>query len=256
MMKTSDLSWHSRICSSEKGKKTTVFHKMRSSRTRMFEEQNNQEEQRLMLEMLTSKRDNVPSIKPLNDEDLVALAKLGQEEAFAELWRRHSTKIHRTLCRITRHSQDAEDALQDTFLKVHLHLSGFDGRSKFSTWLTRIAINSALMVLRKRRRCPQLSMDCDWGSRDNVAWDVPDRSPSAETLVLHQELLSHLDAAVERLRPAFREIINLQLSDESSNLHIAKRIGISLPATKSRALRARGALRKSLLRTIGERTHL
>jgi RNA polymerase sigma factor (sigma-70 family) len=218
-----------------------------------LEIQNQSRNLRLMLDMLTSKRGTPASIGLLNDTELVAEAKLGNEEAFAELWRRHSAKIHRTLCRITRHHQDAEDALQDAFLKVHLHLNGFDGRSKFSTWLTRIAVNSALMILRKRRRYPQLSVDGDWEGGDGVAWNLPDLSPSAETLVLRRELLSHLDTAVMRLGPNFREIIDLQLSDESSNLHIANRIGISLPATKSRALRARGVLRKSLSKTMGER---
>ena len=85
-----------------------------------------------------------------NDETLVAAAKTGEHQAFSELWNRHSKKTFSTMYRITRNRQDAEDALQDAFLKAYVHLKNFDGRSSFSTWLTRIAINSALMILRRK----------------------------------------------------------------------------------------------------------
>jgi RNA polymerase sigma factor (sigma-70 family) len=196
--------------------------------------------------------EDVQVIETLSDETLVRRAKLGEEAAFAELFRRHSTKIHRTLSQITKHQQDAEDAFQDTSLKVYLHLATFDGRAKFSTWLTRIAINSALMILRKRKCYPQLSLDSEWENSEVPEWNIPDRTPSAEALLLHHELLKQLDSAIGRLKPSLRGVIDIHLRDELSNKHVADIAGLSIPATKSRLLRARGALRKSLLRSASD----
>ena len=89
-----------------------------------------------------------------SDEVLVSATQNGEKLAFVELWNRHSTKTLKTVLRITRNREDAEDALQESFLKAFVHLNSFDGRSKFSTWLTRIAINSALMILRRKRSFP------------------------------------------------------------------------------------------------------
>jgi RNA polymerase sigma-70 factor (ECF subfamily) len=87
----------------------------------------------------------------MEESSLVAAAKFGQKEAFNVLCERLAPKILRSLYRITKNREDAEDALQDAFLRAFVHIVEFDGRSKFSTWLTRIAINSALMILRKKR---------------------------------------------------------------------------------------------------------
>jgi DNA-directed RNA polymerase specialized sigma24 family protein len=94
-----------------------------------------------------------------SDEALVISTKAGMHLAYAELCRRHSTGTFRTIHRITQSKEDAEDALQESLLKAFTHLYTFDGRSKFSTWLTRIAINSALMILRKKRAPPESSFD-------------------------------------------------------------------------------------------------
>src|SRR5882724_10056900 len=88
------------------------------------------------------------------DEDLVAAAKLRDHPAFAELWTRHSNTAFKMAYRITGNRDDAEDAIQDAWMKAYMHLNTFDGRAKFSTWLTRIAMNSALMILRRRRARP------------------------------------------------------------------------------------------------------
>ena len=94
-------------------------------------------------------------LESTEDEVLVAAAKVGDHSAFAELWNRHSKRAFSTMYRITKNRQDAEDGLQDAFLKAYVHLNNFDGRSTFATWLTRIAINSALMILRKKRAHPE-----------------------------------------------------------------------------------------------------
>ena len=93
------------------------------------------------------------------DMYLVAAAKDGDHQAYAELCRRHSKQILRTVLRITRNIADAEDTLQEALLKAYTHIGEFDGRSAFSSWLTRIAINTALMLLRKKRSQPVYSFE-------------------------------------------------------------------------------------------------
>ena len=93
------------------------------------------------------------------DEVLVAAAKLGDHQAFLALWRRHSSRVLKTTYRITGSREDAEDAIQDAWMKAYLHLNTFDGRAQFATWLTRIAINSSLMILRRKRARPETSRD-------------------------------------------------------------------------------------------------
>src|SRR5580704_4133020 len=93
------------------------------------------------------------------DEILVAAAKSGDRPAFLELWTRHSNKAFKTAYRITGNRDDAEDAFQDAWMKAYVHLNTFDGRAQFSTWLTRIATNSSLMILRTKRAHPENSME-------------------------------------------------------------------------------------------------
>jgi len=180
------------------------------------------------------------------DETLVAAARSGEHMAFSELWNRHSKKVFNTMYRITRNRQDAEDALQDAFLKAFVHLKNFDGRSSFSTWLTRIAINSALMILRRKRAHPEISMD---GAVDGDAWqhwEVADRRVNTEEHYARSERERHLKRAIHRLRPALRTIVEIQQVQDGSIKEIAEIAGISVAATKSRLLRARTVLRRSL----------
>jgi RNA polymerase sigma-70 factor (ECF subfamily) len=108
----------------------------------------------------------------MNDELLVLAAQSGDTAAFVELRRRHATKLLRTTYRVTRNWEDAEDALQDSFLKAYLHLNKFENRSTFASWLTRIAINSALMILRKKRPY-EISIDATRdGFEAGDRWDL------------------------------------------------------------------------------------
>ena len=116
------------------------------------------------------------SSKAMNDELLVLAAKSGDTAAFVELRRRHATKLLRTIYRVTRNWEDAEDALQDSFLKAYLHLNKFENRSTFASWLTRIAINSALMILRKKRPY-EISIDATC-----AGFEAGDAMPSLEVL--------------------------------------------------------------------------
>ena len=114
------------------------------------------------------------------DEVLVAAAKSGNHPAFAELWRRYSNTAFKIVFRVTGNRDDAEDAIQDAWMKAYLHLKTFDNRSKFSTWFTRIAINSALMMLRKKRSHPETSMDWSIDGETWQQWEVADKRANME----------------------------------------------------------------------------
>lgn len=190
--------------------------------------------------------DTEPTLHEINDDMLVVMAKSGERLAFVELWERHSKRTFQTVCRITKNREDAEDVLQDTFLKAFVHLQNFDGRSKFCTWLTRIAINSALMTLRKRRTHPETSMDSSADGQTWQQWEMEDHTIDIEGHYVRSEREKHLRRAICRLRPALRNVVEIQQLHDSSLKEIAAIAGISIAAAKSRLSRARVALRRSL----------
>jgi RNA polymerase sigma-70 factor (ECF subfamily) len=180
------------------------------------------------------------------DEGLVAAAKIGHRAAFDELCRRHAEKVFRVVHRITRNQEDAEDAVQDSFLKAFLHLQSFDGRSQFATWLTRIAINSALMSLRKGRTKREIPMGNPHEDDDlQLVRDVPDASPNPEELLFAQERREILREAIGQLRPTLRHTVEAHTRKQGSFRDTAKLLGISVAAAKGRLFHARAALRRS-----------
>jgi RNA polymerase sigma factor (sigma-70 family) len=184
---------------------------------------------------------------------LVSAAKRGERTAFEQLCEHSAQRILRTTLRITRNREDAEDALQDAFLKAFTHMKDFDGRSTFSTWLTRIAINSALMLLRKKRLGREVSVDTfgDKNEKGSV-WEFPDPTPGPETQYLQEEREQLLWKAISSLRPSIRKVVELQLSRDCAMKDTAKKTGISVCAAKSRLFHAKAAIRKSLRpKTIG-----
>jgi RNA polymerase sigma factor (sigma-70 family) len=181
----------------------------------------------------------------LDESGLVAAAKYGQTAAFDILCERLSPKILRSLYRITRNREDAEDALQDSFLRAFVHLAEFDGRSAFSTWLTRIAINSALMVLRKKRGSLEISMDGSDDSDTKTTWELPDQAPNPEKRYAQNEREKILHNAISTLRPAIRKVIVFQQLQEHSMKETAAKIGISVSAAKARLFHAKAALRRA-----------
>src|SRR5277367_5294936 len=132
------------------------------------------------------------------DEVLIAATKLGDHPSFVELWTRHSNSAFRVAYRITGNRDDAEDAIQDAWMKAYMHLNTFDGRSKFSTWLTRIAINSALMILRKKRAHPETSMDWSADGETWQQWEVTDKRVNIEDHYVTKEAERHLKRAIGR----------------------------------------------------------
>jgi RNA polymerase sigma-70 factor, ECF subfamily len=189
------------------------------------------------------------SLKEMSDEWLVAAAKNGNVTAFAELRDRHFRSIMRTTYRITGNGEDAEDALQDTFLKAFIHLSKFEGRSSFLSWVTRIAINASLMTLRKKRANKDISIDaCNNDGTSDDRWEMPDLREDPERCYSQREREDLLRRAIRRLRPNLRTALELQQAQEYSTREIPDSLGISSAAAKSRLLRARLSLRARLRR--------
>lgn len=183
-------------------------------------------------------------LKHVSDDNLVAQAKLGSEPAFAELWSRHGERVRNVVWRITGNREDAEDVLQEAYLKSFLHLVTFNGDSQFSTWFSRIAINVALMLLRKRRNHPEVFIDNSEAESPAAAIDFPDRSESIETRYLRFESMQQLRSAIQQLPPQLKYVVELQNRDELPLEEIAHRTGISVAAVKSRLVRARATLRE------------
>jgi len=185
-----------------------------------------------------------------DERGLVQAAQAGDAVAFVSLCKLHSDKILRRLYRITKNWEDAEDALQDSFMKAYLNISKFEGRSNFSSWLTRIAINSALMLLRKKRSRNEIPMEVTIdGDQYLQPREVIDPALSPEHRYAQCETKERLVMAIPRLRPCFRSVVELYHYQERSTAEIADDLGISVPAVKSRLLRAKTALRRSLVRT-------
>ena len=191
----------------------------------------------------------LPSTVARDDEHLlVAAAKRGDPLAFEELVNRYEAKIFRLTMNITRNHEDAEDAMQDAFLKSYSHLKDFQEDSRFYTWLVRIAANEALMRLRKRRP-NQFSLDEPVeGEEDLMPRELEDWGPSPEQRFAQTEMHEILSEVIDKLEPDFRVVFVLRDVEELSTEETSKVLGISIPAVKSRLLRARLKLRQKLNR--------
>jgi RNA polymerase sigma factor (sigma-70 family) len=177
------------------------------------------------------------------EEMLLAAAQVGQESAFVELCYRHSRRILFTLYGITKNREDAEDAFQEAILNAFVHFGTFNRTSSFATWFTRININSALMILRRRRVRPEISTDepAD-GTATFSPLEIADRRPNPEQYLIQSENYRRLQSAISRLPKNYRHVFEIILRSDGSMKEIAKEAGITIGATKSRLLRARRAL--------------
>ena len=191
----------------------------------------------------------LPSTVAREDEPrLVAAAKGGDTAAFEELVNRYEKKIFRLTMNITRNHEDAEDAMQDAFMKAYSHLGSFQEDSRFYTWLVRIAANEALMRLRKRRP-NQFSLDEPIeGDEDLIPRQLEDWGPSPEQRYAQSEMHEILSHVIDQLDPDFRVVFLLRDVEGLSTEETAEAVGISVPAVKSRLLRARLRLRQKLNR--------
>ena len=189
----------------------------------------------------------LPSTVAREDEHLlVAAAKSGDVGAFEELVSRYERKIFRLTMNITGNREDAEDAMQDAFMKSYSHLKTFQGDSRFYTWLVRIAANEALMRLRKRRP-NQVSLDEPIAGEDDLMpRELQDWGPGPEQRFAQTEMREILSSAIEQLEPDYRMVFVLRDIEELSTEDTASALSISVPAVKSRLLRARLKLRQKL----------
>ena len=166
--------------------------------------------------------------------------------SFDELALPHVQKILRVVHRITRNREDAEDAMQDAFLQALVHFQDFDGRSIFATWLTRIAINSSLMILRKRRNARTVSLDGASDSEESQVFQkLRDPGSDAEQQFLQKERETALREAIQTLRPSLRNVVELVLLGERSVRETAEVLDLSVSAAKARLFHARRSLKKA-----------
>jgi RNA polymerase sigma-70 factor (ECF subfamily) len=191
----------------------------------------------------------VDSLPDEGDLTLVAAAKGGNLQAFEVLVQRHEQRVFFVARRMTRVREDAEDIVQQAFQKAFVHLHRFEGKSSFSTWLTRIAINEALMLLRKGRGLREVSIDDATGNEETpVGLDIPDSSPSPESSYSQREREKILSSSLNRLSQRTRRAIQLRELDGRSTEETARIMGISVGAVKARVFHGRRKLRDALKR--------
>jgi RNA polymerase sigma-70 factor (ECF subfamily) len=196
----------------------------------------------------------MPTIKQVNEQEpvteeltLVNAARTGDVGAFEDLVRRYDRNVFRIAQHITQNREDAEDVVQDAFLKAYQNLPQFQGQSKFYTWLVRIAVNEALMKLRKRRPERFVSLDEDVKTEeDSMPREIADWSPNPEQMYNQAELKDILGKTIQGLPAGFRTVFVLRDVEGLSTEETAEALDLSIPAVKSRLLRARLQLRERL----------
>lgn len=188
---------------------------------------------------------------PPDDAPLVEAARGGDRGAFSELVNRHARRIYRTARHMTKNDADAEDVLQDAFIKAYAKLDTFQGEAKFSTWLTRIAVNEALMKLRRRRNSKTVSLDEEMQTEDGaLSREAVDDRETPEEALSREETRRLLEDAVDSLAEGYRTVFVLRDVEGFSTEETADALDLSISAVKSRLLRARLQLRDKLQRRL------
>jgi RNA polymerase sigma-70 factor (ECF subfamily) len=184
---------------------------------------------------------------PAGERTLVVAARNGDEQAFEILFKRYQRKTFAVVLRYTRVVEDAEDIVQQSFYKAFAHLCQFQGESSFSTWLTRIAINEALMFLRRIAAVREVSLDAIRDGEGSAAsLEIPDANADPETRCSQREEVRILSKAVRNLRPRLRTTIALSELRELSTSETARHLGLSVAAVKARIFRGKRELRKEI----------
>jgi RNA polymerase sigma-70 factor (ECF subfamily) len=197
--------------------------------------------------------ENKVNLKKAKDEELVTLARAENTRAFDELVNRYQNKIYRLARRMTATEEDAEDVLQEAFVKAYKSLGGFKGKSRFSTWLYRITVNLALMKLRKRT-LETVPLDQPIETRDGVVQrDIEDSGLDPLEKMIAAESKAVLDEAVADLPAGHRAVFVLRDVEKLSTEDTAKVLGITVPAVKSRLHRTRLMLKEELVRSAAAR---
>jgi RNA polymerase sigma-70 factor (ECF subfamily) len=184
----------------------------------------------------------------------VVAAKRGDSAAFETLCKQSANTVFHMARRMMRNNEDAEDVVQESFQQAFIHLQNFNGDSRFSTWLSRIAINAALMKLRKKHRLCDVSLDETAKTEEpSFRMEVEDQGPNPEQLYAQQERERILSEAMNELAPGMREAIKLRELDERSTEETARIMGISISAVKARVFHGRRKLRERLNRFVGSK---
>jgi RNA polymerase sigma-70 factor (ECF subfamily) len=181
-----------------------------------------------------------------SDGDLVAAARNGDSQAFEELVFRHKQKVLAVAQRITKNREDAEDVAQESFHKAFLHLHDFQEKSRFSTWLTRIVMNQAFMLLRRRQGVVEVLPEGADDGVDSLSDKFVDQRPSPEEACWLRERTELLTEAINRLGPNIRNAVLLFALEERSAEETAQILGTSNAAVKARLFQARRKLRGSV----------
>lgn len=183
----------------------------------------------------------------LSDIELVKKSKKGDFEAFAELIRRHETKIYSLAYNYMRNSEDAEDTLQETFLKAYISLPSFREEAKFATWLYRICVNICYSKIRKKKIEVVLSLDSSVETpEEEVHREILDWSKNPESQLLAEEMREVLNKAIEKLPKEYKEVFILRDIEGLSNQEVSEILGESIAAVKSRIHRARLFIRQEI----------
>lgn len=176
-------------------------------------------------------------------DELLTAAPAVAPGAFAELYATYSRRLYKTILAITRNPEDAEDALQETFLRVHLRFATFEGRSSIYSWLTRIAINSTLTILRRRRARPETLFDPQPDPQaDAPCFEIKDSSPNPEQICDLRQRKVRVLRAIRDLEPQFQAPLWMRITRGSSIEQIGRTLNISQATVKSRLYRARRRL--------------
>jgi RNA polymerase sigma-70 factor (ECF subfamily) len=183
-----------------------------------------------------------------SDDELLREAKSGDQRAFDELCVRYKGLLKQRIFRIVRNQEDAEDVLQETLLSAYRHLDTFRGTCRFSTWVIKIGINRSLMLLRKRRTLPEIiSEQVPYVGQRFDSPDFRDPGLNPEQRYIADQTLNKLQSAMNRLPPGARTVMDLYYVKELRLKDAAATLGITESAAKSRILRGRNRLRRSLM---------
>jgi RNA polymerase sigma-70 factor (ECF subfamily) len=187
----------------------------------------------------------------MTDDEVVERVRAGETPLFEVIMRRYNQRLYRVTRSILGNDTEAEDVTQDAYVRSYLHLDQFDGRAKFSTWLTKIAVNEALARLRKRQRV--IEIDAELGSTEGCM-KLESKAPSPEQEVLTQTIRVVLEAAVDKLPETYRSVFMLREVEELSTAETAECLDISEESVKVRLHRARSLLRKHIYAQTGAAT--
>jgi RNA polymerase sigma-70 factor (ECF subfamily) len=196
-----------------------------------------------LTELQEGTRSNVAKAASTDERLLVAQAKSGRSSAFGKLYELHRVRIYHTVFRILRNRQDAEDAVQRSFQRAFTNLCKFREDSTFSTWITRIAINDALMLLRQRRANKRLPEDNDDSERSSVL-DLTDKAPTPEQALAENELRAAVIHAISQVRENLRIVVLLRELQGLTSAETARRLGLTVSAVKARTFHAKRCLRR------------